>query len=97
MKEFQLLFRLSNNNLYYIDTKGHLVQIKEITNIDATIEEIHNNAKLYTYRGVRSVTEKIWNKKIFKEIFDSYDITVKDSCATKIDKDFRLRYFLIEK
>ena len=98
MKEFQLVFRLSNKNMYYIDTKGNLVQIKEIANIDATIEDIHNNGKLYTYRGMRSVTEKIWNKKIFKEIFDSYDVTVKASYATKqFRNDFSLRYFLMEK
>ena len=98
MKEFLLVFRLSNKNLYYIDSKGHLVQIKEIANIDATIEDIHNNGKLYTYRGVRSITEKLWNKKIFKEIFDSEDVRVKESYATKqFRKDFSLRYFLIEK
>ena len=98
MKEFQLVFRLSNKNMYYIDTKGNLVQIKEIANIDATIEDIHNNGKLYTYRGMRSVTEKLWNKKIFKEIFDSFDVTVKDSYATKqFRNDFSLRYFLMGK
>lgn len=98
MKEFQLVFRLSNKNLYYIDSKGRLVQINEIKNIDATIEEIHNNGNLYTYRGMRIVTEKLWNKKLFKEIFESCDIRVTGSYATKqFRNDFNLRYFLNEK
>lgn len=70
-KDFVIAFELSNDEKFFIGKNG-LVKIEP--NEGITFDNFKNNAKLYDYKSARSVTSKLWNRRIFRDLFTDCNV-----------------------